>query len=92
MNAPSAASEELIGIVQPSSLGQLHWPIMQAFCPAFVARRELDEYVRRLLATGRWLSVRTVPVGDGDRESCRLYQIYGKARATPSLDPPLIGH
>jgi hypothetical protein len=79
------AAEEFIGTVDAWQLHQLRWPFLRVLVPDFVARRELERYVERVLASGAWGSVRVVPHPDAGvaRPGPRghLVDLYGRPAA-----------
>jgi hypothetical protein len=69
--------EEFIGTVDVGQLRFIRWPVLRELCRRYVESRELREYERQLLATGRWRRVRCEPRRDA--EDGHVFNIYGVA-------------
>jgi hypothetical protein len=70
--------EEFIGTVDAWALDQLHWPFLRVFARDFVETRELCQYERKLLASGRWIRVRCCPHPvAGVSTTAHLFDFYG---------------
>jgi hypothetical protein len=75
--------EQFIGTVDVWQLRQMRWPIMRFLTPGFVERLELERYMRDLLASHLWSSVRAEPHLDVAARRSHVYEVYGRP---PSLD------
>jgi hypothetical protein len=75
----SEQHEELIGTIDVSQLRSgIRWMIMRPFAPRFVEEVELGRYLRGLLATRRWSTVRVVPhLDERGVPSSHLFDIFG---------------
>lgn len=73
--------EQRIGTVDTWMLHHYRWPILRVFARHAVDQIELGHYVRSMLSTGRWDSVRIVPHHDADGHlSDHVYEMYGRPR------------
>ena len=84
----SEQHEELIGTIDVSQLRSgIRWMIMRPFAPRFVEEVELGRYLRGLLATRRWSTVRVVPhLDERGVPSSHVFDILGvpATRRAPS--------
>jgi len=83
--------EEFLGEVNSWELSDRardRWPFQRVVAPRWVDQVELNRYLGALLASGRWLTVRTVPrVGRAGR-SDHVFDVYGRpARTEPGGGP-----
>lgn len=74
-------AEEFIGTVDVWQLNQARQPIMRALTPAYVDQLELRRYLKDLLRTGAWRSVRAVPHSDPLHPYGHLFDVYGRSAA-----------
>jgi hypothetical protein len=69
--------DELLEIVDASSLQTLSWGPLRVMFPRFAERVELERHVRALLATGRCHAVRTRQHRQDDGQlSAHIFDIY----------------
>ena len=75
----SQPHEELIGTVDVSRLTSgIRWMIMRPFAPRFVEEVELGRYLRGLLATRRWSTVRVAPhLDERGVPSGHIFDVFG---------------
>jgi hypothetical protein len=74
----SIAAEVHIGSVDVWRLHQFNWPILRIVAHHAVDHLELARYLRDLLSTRRWDSVRAVPHREDDgSESDHVYDVFG---------------
>ena len=76
------AREEFIGVIDVWELRQLRWPFTRLLAPHFVEERELGRYVRELLASGAWSTLRVVPRPDAKHP--HVFAIYGQRQSSPA--------
>ncbi len=79
MVSASDLQEQFIETVDVWQLRQLRWPILRFLARRFVEERELDRYVRTLLASGRWSWVRVVPQPGAPSARAHVFQVYGRS-------------
>jgi hypothetical protein len=79
MVSPTQPHEEFIGTVDIGQLRQLRWPILRCLAPRFVEACELDQYMRGLLASERWTSVRVTPRATPTGASPHVFEVYGRS-------------
>jgi hypothetical protein len=71
--------EELIGTVDANRLNSgVRWMIMRPFAPRFVQEVELGRFLRRLLSTRKWSTVRVQPhLDDAGEPSTHVFDVFG---------------
>lgn len=74
----SELHEEFIETVDVWQLRQLRWPILRFLAPRFLEERELDRYMRGLLASGRWTCVRVSPQAPAASVRPHIFEVYGR--------------
>ena len=73
--------EEFLGQVNSWDLSERardRWPFLRVVAPGFVDHVELGRYLRGLLASGRWLTIRAVPRADPEGPSDHVFDLYGQ--------------
>jgi hypothetical protein len=70
--------EQFIGTVDVWQLRQMRWPIMRFLAPSFVERLELERYMRQLLLSHHWSSVRAEPHLDAAAARPHVFEVYGR--------------
>jgi hypothetical protein len=74
---PGTPEEQLITTIDIRELRQLRWPIMRLLTPHFVWEMELGRYLKGLMATHRWRSIRAVPHHEAYGPSHHVFDVYG---------------
>jgi hypothetical protein len=78
MNDMSHRTEQFLGTVDVRQLQEYRWPIVRVFSSGFVDRLELRRHKQRLLETGQWDAIRSVPHRvDARRAASGVFDIYG---------------
>ena len=72
------ACDQFIETVDVWQLHQFHWPIMGVLAPGYVDHLELNRYLKRLLATGRWRTVHAAPRLEAGRPDSHRFDVYGE--------------
>jgi hypothetical protein len=77
----SVAEEVRIGSVDVWQLHRFKWPLVRVLARRAVDHLELTRYLRDLLSTQRWDTVRAIPHLEADgHPSEHVYDIFGHPR------------
>ena len=78
MNDISDRTDQFLGTVDVRQLQEYRWPIVRVFSSEFVDRLELRRHQQRLLETGQWDAIRSVPHRVDARRAARgVFDMYG---------------